>query len=1676
MRQEDENQKGNLLLSPPIQQQQKFQECQKKKEFKWTEIVAEQETVSEYILSTIANWDKFPLNMKIQVLEQFNLMIESTNFEEEEDIVLKSNCNFIDMLKHNNPKIVQITLKILILYTQKAQSINYNVPHLVSQLISKVMIRKEFREATIKLFMLIFNKCRDGLNFGIQELFSSSAPKPICETLNLFELLLLKKEIGMKEFLKQYLSQVYEYTQNQYQEVRSQALKLFVSLIKEYGESFIVPYKSKLKSNQIDFVNKQLQKDSNANSLKSPNIKLAVVVVQKKQLSNQSSHSNLSRPSQSSQAPNEKPSAATFKKIPINHTQNNNNGGGSNNEDQAINNQKINNELNTLSRKVIKHFEKNIFKKKTELQSKSLKDEQIFSMNDLSRSRSSINSKKQKKKHSDTFSQADQEDSSYEKNSEFSMKTSKENSLIANPQLVQLKKATNIYEKAVVKSELAEILEAGIGETKKKYHPKIEIKNRDKKASSVYKKEKSVAISSKKGSELASVSSKAAMSKSSSQSSLAPISKKFKSEQDLVFNKPKVKQGQSDKRVDVQSRQSITPNGVDEDSYYASPIPNKFGSTKNSPNKNVDLNLNTEVNNIQYSFSKDLSAQQNESESGYKFLQDLLHFENKIKLENSKIFNDKFVSNDSSIQIQEEETPFGIDNDDFYAAPNLDYNSDSDQKGQFNQDQFSKQRKSPQKADNVTPNGVDDDSCYAQPNSEQDLDESLQSDNIQNEETQQGDAMLQKLQQNQEKQQTKVKKDFAKKKNEEPKQKSRNSICSQKSTPNEDIQRQKEESENKMKQQEEEQQNVDNEMVQSIVLQKKQYQLNQDELSQSLLQVVEEESNKLSYVSAAKQLSDISLQMSFFKQQADNNNDLLNNPSNIIESNYLGQLSDVLKFSNRKEQNIPHFYQDASGAEEDKANNISNFYHFQDELNFQSQQKENSQNQEIRGYFFNQDLKDILSVVESAEQKHYFFNQQKLPQNKQQNSLSPNSQQNNQLPKPKESIQQDNKIKKKSSVHSQRSRQPSQSPHKQQFYNNKEKNGIKDEERENAKQIINKSQQMNDTVLNSYIFLFNDKLVNKLFQQQKDKIIYIVNKDTVNQWFNSREYDNVSIISFLIHYIGHQFEREDFSYLSKFWNFQKFLSFNNALIQSLTIHVMHQYFKKIQKYNYIKSNIKPKCLRDTINKLIKIIPVSRDKLFDESFAFLDFLFELDIYNDYIFDAISEVLQSNVPKQIVSSLRILSNFLRLYGEKRLNSLKPFMHIIKSISFSANLQVRNAAIEFYQEAYSWMGDSIFEYTKSLKRTQLLQLEKAFSQVILKERRPLKCPIEVFQPIMNDSLYEKEQNIFTSDVDEEIQKQESYIRKALAVQEWVNKDDLIQKIVDDASNQLKLREQNYSNIIQIILELLGDWNKYLIENTLILIKNLAQKLKKDFCQGGIELFEAVFELYSVDKSINRDKISKALVSLFVVAGLKQLLKIILKILAKKRNIKEILNVLNFGLRKSDAGCVIKIIQEVQIYLSDKDSNTKIAAFDLFGVIRYIYGNPIIEQNLNQEYKNNRFILQKIQESHVKCAKMKSLSIQKKKLEELKNSISNSYSNSEMSTASYDKQYFYVQIQNCSFSSKKGQMPIQQFKIQKKQELLQKQMSEEPITEVYQGSFVHEFLSEQQKQPHQNEDVDEI
>lgn len=52
---------------------------------------------------------------------------------------------------------------------------------------------------------------------------------------------------------------------------------------------------------------------------------------------------------------------------------------------------------------------------------------------------------------------------------------------------------------------------------------------------------------------------------------------------------------------------------------------------------------------------------------------------------------------------------------------------------------------------------------------------------------------------------------------------------------------------------------------------------------------------------------------------------------------------------------------------------------------------------------------------------------------------------------------------------------------------------------------------------------------------------------------------------------------------------------------------------------------------------------------------------------------------------------------------------------------------------------------------------------------------------------------------------------------------------------------------HLVSILEGLLCDWNKYLIENTLGLIRSLALKLKRAFVSGALSLFEKVFEMFS-------------------------------------------------------------------------------------------------------------------------------------------------------------------------------------------------------------------------------------
>lgn len=77
-------------------------------------------------------------------------------------------------------------------------------------------------------------------------------------------------------------------------------------------------------------------------------------------------------------------------------------------------------------------------------------------------------------------------------------------------------------------------------------------------------------------------------------------------------------------------------------------------------------------------------------------------------------------------------------------------------------------------------------------------------------------------------------------------------------------------------------------------------------------------------------------------------------------------------------------------------------------------------------------------------------------------------------------------------------------------------------------------------------------------------------------------------------------------------------------------------------------------------------------------------------------------------------------------------------------------------------------------------------------------------------------------------------------------MNKDDLVDKIVNDALSESKLKEGQYIDLVKILSELLDDKSKYLIENSLTLIKSLAYTLKKDFGSSCISLFEKIFDLY--------------------------------------------------------------------------------------------------------------------------------------------------------------------------------------------------------------------------------------
>jgi len=97
----------------------------------------------------------------------------------------------------------------------------------------------------------------------------------------------------------------------------------------------------------------------------------------------------------------------------------------------------------------------------------------------------------------------------------------------------------------------------------------------------------------------------------------------------------------------------------------------------------------------------------------------------------------------------------------------------------------------------------------------------------------------------------------------------------------------------------------------------------------------------------------------------------------------------------------------------------------------------------------------------------------------------------------------------------------------------------------------------------------------------------------------------------------------------------------------------------------------------------------------------------------IMDGIIDSINHKNQKVSCAAVQALVELLTNYGPRKLQFLKPFFPPIEKLAASTVSSQRTEAMNFYKEAYKYMGDALKPFIVNLKKAQTDELEKFFSE---------------------------------------------------------------------------------------------------------------------------------------------------------------------------------------------------------------------------------------------------------------------------------------------------------------------------------------------------------------------------
>lgn len=206
-------------------------------------------------------------------------------------------------------------------------------------------------------------------------------------------------------------------------------------------------------------------------------------------------------------------------------------------------------------------------------------------------------------------------------------------------------------------------------------------------------------------------------------------------------------------------------------------------------------------------------------------------------------------------------------------------------------------------------------------------------------------------------------------------------------------------------------------------------------------------------------------------------------------------------------------------------------------------------------------------------------------------------------------------------------------------------------------------------------------------------------------------------------------------------------------------------------------------------------------------------------------------------------------------------------MEKLSSSSNSLIRNLSLDFYKEAYKWLGESLLLFTNNLKKNIKQDLEKFIEEW---PKSTIMTPLilidnEEFDP--NNNKQKQQNNNNENDMFDILEGvdifnkfNDNWCEKVLNQAKWNEKKELLDEFIT-AANVPKLQNSNYYPILSMVKKILNDSNINVMCCGIKILGILAKGLRKAFQSPARNFFPLLLSKFKDKKTFIIDETHKSL-----------------------------------------------------------------------------------------------------------------------------------------------------------------------------------------------------------------------